>query len=641
MAVLKLMGQQFPNIDAALSRIAILSTRLTEPKGTVHILSDVHGEYKKLRHVINNASGMLRPLVESRLTAKVSPEELQELLRLIFYPREMFELKEKEFTEPAERRSFCRRVLFCLLDIIRTLARHQSPAVAARMYPSRYRDLFLDLVADSREEPNLESIAAVVDSFDRHDRAFYLLRLSVHLLRDLAINELIIAGDFWDRGPRGDKVMDYLMAQPNCILVWGNHDAAWMGACLGQQALVAHVTRISLRYGRLAQLEEGYGIPLVPLEQLVKEVYNDDPAECFVPRKSSELGNTQLIARMQKAAAVIQFKLDGQTIARNPEFAMDHRRLLHQIDKKAGTVTIDGKTYPLRDTNLPTLDPENPYELSPEEKECIERLTASFVGSQKLWQHMRWMISRGKMYLIRDRHLIFHGCVPVDANGDYQPFPIDGTEWKGKPLFDAMERVFARALYQTTQKDCDLLWYFWQGARSPLFGKDRICTFENDLVADKETHKESKNAYFNLIHEVPFCDKILAEFGVAREFGLIVNGHVPVKIDDGENPIKRSRKAITIDGAFSEAYGDHGYTLGLEPRRTFLAEHHHFDSVQAAVKEGVDIIPQITNVIEFPETRLVVDTEEGDAIRQEIHLLEELITAYNQNSLLARDQPGI
>jgi fructose-1,6-bisphosphatase-3 len=452
------------------------------------------------------------------------------------------------------------------------------------------------------------------------------------MIRNLAIDELVIGGDCWDRGPRGDRVVEYLSRQPRVSFIWGNHDAAWLGACLGQEACIAHVLRISTRYRRLSQLEEGYGVNLQPLEHLARNVYKDDPASCF-PLKGSGLRETETMARMEKAAAVMQFKLEGQMIARNPQWGLDNRRLLHRIDLAAGTVEIDGVRRTLRDRHFPTINPANPYELSDEEKKALTRIRQSFYDSEKLWDQITWLLSIGSMYLIRDDNLIFHGCVPVDEKGAFLSLEVDGKPRAGKALFDALDDVLARCRDRASESDKDLCWYLWCGARSPLFGKDRITTFENDLVAEKETHVETKNPYFQLIHEVDFCDRILREFGVDITRGLIVNGHVPVKIDKGEEPIKRSKKAITIDGAFSSAYGDHGYTLLLEPERTLLAEHHHFESVQAAIVKGVDIIPNVREVRKWDRPRLVADTERGAEIDRQIAILERLVQAYRDNRL--------
>jgi fructose-1,6-bisphosphatase-3 len=435
-----------------------------------------------------------------------------------------------------------------------------------------------------------------------------------------------------------------MMKQPRLSFVWGNHDAAWLGACLGCDALVAHVLRISLRYRRLAQLEEGYGIPLEPLEHLARTVYRDDPATCFLPKGEEGGRDTVFLARMQKAVAMMQFKHEGQMIARNPHWGLDNRRLLHTIDREAGTILIDGKTYTFKDRHLPTLDKNDPYTLSAEERACFDAIRHSFVTSQKLWSHMHYLLTNGTMALCRDANLIFHGCVPVDAQGQFLAFEVDGKRVAGKALFDAIDHVLARILneastglpdspLQTRIADQDLCWYLWCGPLSPLFGKDKIATLEIDLVEEEATHVETKNPYFSLIHDVGFCDRILQEFGVDPERGLIVNGHVPVKIEKGESPMKRSGKAITIDGAFSEAYGDHGYTLVLEPDRTLLATHHHFESVEAAVREGKDIIPSISTLRTYQPFRAVADTEKGAEIRRSIGWLTKLVQAYREKKL--------
>jgi fructose-1,6-bisphosphatase-3 len=643
LTALRPLQQKFPTLDAALAEISRLSAELTLPMGTVHILSDIHGDDIKLRHVINNASGMLRPLIKRLLGNRLDAEQMQEMLSLLFYPRETLQSLEPRLRDREARQTFCRRVLSDLFYVVNVLARRYPQKRAEENFPSDYRDLFVELLREPTGERGPHYYDALIEPLVKHDRALHVLRLTTRLVRNLAVDELVIAGDLWDRGPHGDRVVEYLMKQPRVSFIWGNHDAAWLGACLGHEALIAHVLRISCRYRRLAQLEEGYGITMQPLEHLVRAVYADDPASCYVPRGEG-LRDRQTVARMQKAAAILQFKLEGQMIARNPHWRLDNRQLLHTIDTSRGTITIDGKVYPLKDSHFPTLDLADPYRLSAEEEACMHRLVQSFLSSQTLWSHMVYLLTRGSMWLRRDDLLIFHGCVPVDEKGEFLPFAVDGREVAGRELFDALERVLARLLEeastgtpdgpsQTMQADRDLCWYLWCGPRSPLFGKDRITTLENDLVADDATHKETKNPYFHLIHEAEFCERVLAEFGVNPRQGLIVNGHVPVKIEKGESPLKRSGKAITIDGAFSAAYGDRGYTLVLEPDQTVLATHHHFESVAAAVREGKDIIPTVSVLKRHEPPRRVADTERGAEIRRMIAWLETLVAAYRANLL--------
>jgi fructose-1,6-bisphosphatase-3 len=630
LAALRPLARRFGTPDAALAEIARLSAELTLPRGAVHIVSDVHGEDVKLRHIVNNASGTLRPLVERLFGVRMSKAELQDFLGLIFYPREMLERLQPELTDPAHRRAFAQRVLQDLFTLVRALAsRYTLPHLSA-LLPPEYADLLRDLLSEPARGP--EYVSAVIEPLVRAGRDQHLIRLVVRLARDLAVAELIVAGDCMDRGPRGDRVLEYLRRQPNVSFTWGNHDVAWIGAALGQDALIAHVLRLSIRYRRLSQLEEGYGITLQPLEHLVRAIYKDDPAATFVP-KGTGLRETDTMARMQKAAAVLQWKLEGQTIARHPEWNLDHRRLWRGLDPAAGTIAIDGKVHPLRDRHFPTYDPARPEELSEEEAKCMDRLRRSFLSSPQLWQHVRFLVERGSMWLRRDDHLIFHGCVPVDDEGRFLSMVVDGHPRAGRALFDALERVVVRSPVDRAPADLDLLWYLWSGPLAPTFGKDRITTLERDLVADPAAHHETKNPYFALIHEAPFCERVLVEFGCDPARGLIVNGHVPVKIDKGEDPLKRSGKAITIDGAFSEAYGDHGFTLVLDTDRTFLGKHHHFESVEAAVRDGVDIIPTITVVRTWDRPRRVADTERGAEIRGEIGLLESLVTAYRTNAL--------
>ncbi|HEX3656911.1 MAG TPA: fructose-bisphosphatase class III [Pirellulales bacterium] len=630
--LLKGLSQRFGSVDAAMAEIARLSAVLTLPKGTVHVISDIHGEDKKLRHVINNASGTLRPLVERLFAGRMDERAFQDFLTLTFYPAEITERLERTLSDPAQLRAFAVHTLRHQFELARALATRFSLRRAMEVFPAEYRELLAEMLHEPTTGRGKEFVESIVDELLRRGRVLHLVHVTGRLIRNLAIYELVIGGDCWDRGPRGDRVVDYLRQQPNVSFVWGNHDIAWLGASLGHEALICQVLRVSLRYRRLGQLDEGYSIPLVPLEHLASTVYADDPAEAFMPRADGLRPNL-LVARMQKAAAVMQFKLEGQMIARHPDWQMDARRLLHRIDRAAGTIELDGQRHRITDCLLPTIDPADPYALSAEEQDCIARIRRSFLSSQKLREHMQYMVRIGSMYLKRDDHLIFHACVPCDEQGHFLPLTIDGQPRAGKAMFDMIEKVVLRAVERPAADDLDLLWYLWNGPRSPLFGKDRITTLERYFIADTATHHESKNHYFSLIHEPWFCERVLAEFGVDPERGLIVNGHVPVKIEKGESPLKRSGKAITIDGAFSEAYGDHGYTLVLEADRTVLARHHHFQSVDAAILEGVDIVPSVSVIRTWDRPRRMIDTERGAELRCEIRTLERLIEAYRNNEL--------
>lgn len=637
------LAYRFPTADAALAEIAHLRAVLELPRGAVHVVSDVHGEHRKLEHVLRNASGSLRPLVDAVVAGRgrLRPNAGQ-LLNLIYYPRETWAFLARH-EEVAGRRALLRDALLAEVDVLRALGRRYSVRHVERAIPEAFRGVFEELLGVSLYGRSEAFVDALIAPFVDDDGGVELLRAGAHALRSLSTYELIVAGDLGDRGPRVDRVIDALRRQFNVSIVWGNHDAEWMGACLGQEALIATVLRISLRYGRIEQLEEGYGIPVEPLEALARASYADDPAERF-HAKGGDLRDPLLVARMQKAAAILQFKLEAQTSRRNPSFDLEHRNLLHRIDPVAKTVTIDGRVHPLLDASFPTIDFADPYRLSDAEQTCLAHLRRAFLASPALWRDMTFVSERGGMYAVRDEHLVFHGCVPVDASGAMLDVEVDGARRSGRDLFDACERVVRRAFRSATGGgggapsglDVDLLYWLWAGARSPLFGKDRMATFETYFVEDKGAREEHKNPYFGLIHEVPFCERLAREFDVDPARVLVVNGHVPVKLEQGESPLKRSGLAVTIDGAFSEAYGDHGYTLVIDADRTYLAKHHHFASVESAIAEGADIVPEIDALRRYDPPRRVADTSIGDRLRREIAALEALVEAHRGHSLHAR-----
>jgi fructose-1,6-bisphosphatase-3 len=634
LTMLRALAVRFPTVDAALAELSASRAGLSLPKGTVHVVSDVHGEYKKLRHIINNASGTLRPLVESLFADRLTEDELRELLAVLYYPHEAMEYLAARLSDAATRQTWVRRTLRLQFEIVRQLDGVYRRAHVVSLFPPAYAELFAELLHEPIKTRGQQYVDAMIDGLVAYGADLTAVRAASRLVRNLSVSELVVAGDLGDRGPRLDRVIDYLTEQPNVSITWGNHDASWMGACLGHEALVATVVRISLRYRRLSQLEEGYGLIMSPLEKLVRTVYADDPAERFKTRGTG-LRDDLLMAQMQKAAAIIQFKLEGQVSRRHPEWEMEHRNLLHRIDHAAATVEIDGRVHPLRDTHFPTIDPANPYELSPEERACIDRLKQSFISSARLWEHMSYVTRRGSMWLRRDHAVIFHGCLPVSDGGEFLSLTVDGTEHSGRALFDALGSVVRRAFREgeAAGSDADWLWYLWTGPRSPLFGKDRMATFENYFIEDKEARKEHKNPYFALLNDRDFCQRVASEFGIMKD-GLIVNGHVPVKVEKGEEPLKRSGSAVTIDGAFSEAYGDRGYTLILAPERIALAEHHHFESIADAITSGADIVPKVSNLRIYDPPRTIADTEEGEALRQDIAALEKLVLAYQEGALL-------
>jgi fructose-1,6-bisphosphatase-3 len=628
------LAYRFPDAPAALAEIAHLRAVLELPRGGIHVVSDVHGEFAKLEHILRNGSGSLRPVVARVFEGRLSPDEQARLLNFVYYPRETWARVSASLDGEVARAAFAETTLLRVLELLRVLAARYDFRHVQRTFPAPYQELFTELLAApllARQDGYTRGLLA---PFIADDCALAILRAAAHTLRAFASYELIVAGDLGDRGPRIDKVIDAIRRQGNVRIVWGNHDAEWMGACLGQEALVASVVRISLRYARLAQLEEGYGIPVEPLEQLAHEAYGDDPAERF-RSKGSDLRDPLLLARMQKAVAILQFKLDAQTTRRNPQFDLEHRNLLHRIDPAAGTVTIDGKVYPLLDRAFPTVDFRDPYRLSDAEAKCLALMKASFLQSPSLWRDMSFVEERGAMLVVRDENVIFHGCVPVDAAGEPLELEVSGEKVRGRALFAALDRVVRRAFRERRPADLDLLYYMWAGPRSPCFGKDRMATFETYFVADKASHKETKNPYFDLINDDAFCRRVGTELGATTGDVLIVNGHVPVKLDQGESPLKKSGLAVTIDGAFSEAYGDHGYTLVIDAERTYLAKHHHFESVEAAIEQGVDIVPEIQDLRVHARPLRVRDTARGAELAEEIAVLEELVQGYRDHTVEA------
>lgn len=628
---LRALSYRFPTVEAALGEIAHLGAVLTLPRGTIHVISDVHGEFRKLEHILRNGSGSLRPLVDRTLGDRLDEPQRQRLLNLIYYPRETFH-RVVDALKPEERDAFVAETVGHQLELLRALAARFSLRHAERSFPPAYAKIFSELLGAPALTRDAQYVRALLSPFLGEDDGLELVRAASHTLRTFAIYELIVGGDLGDRGPRIDRVIESLRHQRNLTITWGNHDAEWMGACLGQEALIMTVVRISLRYGRLAQLEEGYGIPVEPLEQLARAAYADDPAERF-RSKGEDLRDALLLARMQKAAAIMQFKLEGQTTRRNPEFELDHRNLLHRIDPREGNVTIDGRTYALLDRAFPTIDWSDPYRLSEGEAKCLEHLKRSFMDSPTLWRDMSFVADKGAMMAVRDEMVVFHGCVPSDASGAYATLVVDGAPRKGKELFTALDRVVRRAFRERAEHDVDTLYYLWAGPRSPLFGKDRMATFETYFVADKSTQKETKDPYFSLIHDRAYCEGLARELGVDPTRVLIVNGHVPVKLEEGESPLKKSGLAVTIDGAFSEAYGDHGFTLVWDADGVVLAKHHHFESIEAAIDRGADIVPELKQLRTNERPRRVADTPQGADLRAEIADLERLVAAYRSHEI--------
>jgi len=640
-SLLRTLAHRYRTASEAIAEISGLEAKLSLPAGIIHVISDVHGEDAKLRHVINNASGALRQLVDATLRDRMSESEKARFLAVLYYPRESIRAFAAQIIASGQRAAWVHSTLTLQFEIVRALRKTYRRDHFETLLDPHYRELFVELGSGQRPDYIREMLSAL----SRHDRDWGAVRAGARLIRNLTCAELVVAGDLGDRGPRIDRVIDTLMSQPRVSILWGNHDMLWIGAHLGHEPCMLTMLRFSARYRRAAQLEEGYGILTTPLERLVRDEYADDPAERFMP-KGEGLREPLMVARMQKAIAVMQFKAEGRMIAEHPEWELDHRRLLHHIQfqgsgrgARAIAVEIGGKSHPMLDQRLPTVDPDDPYAYSPTEQACIDILKQSCTQSQRLREHMEWVVRHGGMWTKRDEVLIFHGCVPVNSDGTPQSLRVDGRDRAGRELMDALGSVVRRAMRKRwfgLDADADWLWYLWGGPRSPLFGKDKLATFESYFVSDKDAHKEVKNPYFDLIHDADFVRRIGKLFGCGDDV-LIVNGHVPVKIEKGEHPVKRGGNAITIDGAFSEAYGDRGYTLVLRPEGIELAEHSPFNGVQAAIEKGADIVPRVERIRSYATPRIVRSTGEGQRTRQEIADLELLVRAYQEGMASERE----
>jgi fructose-1,6-bisphosphatase-3 len=636
-ALFHALSAQYPSTEEAISEAAALRATLGLPKGVVHVISDIHGEDEKLRHVINNASGALRQLVDEVVGERLSADEKRRFLAVLYYPREAINAYSREIVSGGGRTEWVYQTLTLQFEIVRALRATYRRRRFEELLPAWYRELFVELGSGQRPD----YIRAMLGELARFDRDWGAVRAGARLIRNLSCEELLVIGDLGDRGERMDRVCETLRRQPRCNLLWGNHDMLWIGSHLGHDACMLTMLRFSLRYRRLSQLEEGYGVIMAPIEKLAREVYGEDPAERFMP-KGAGFRDATTVARMQKAVAIMQFKAEGRMFDRHPEWNLSHRRLLHGIRFEGGRATsvrIEGKDHPMLDGFLPTIDPKDPYSYSREELVCIDRLRESCTRSMKLREHSEWMVNHGGMWTRRDEVLFFHACVPVSEDGEPLSMKVDGVEQSGRGLFDALGSVVRRAMRKRwvgLDSDADWIWYLWGGPRSPLFGKDKLATFETSFIADKDAQKEKKNAYFDLMHDAGFIRKIGALFGVGPDV-LVVNGHVPVKAEKGEQPVKKGGNAITIDGAFSEAYGDRGYTLVLRPDRIDLAEHAPFPGVDEAIHAGADIVPKNTTIRIHAQARTVGDTHDGEAIRKKITDLENLVRAYQEGLVRERD----
>ncbi len=638
---LRLLSNDFKNIQAASTEVINLEAILNLPKGTEHFLSDIHGEYETFSHVLANASGVVRKKIDDVFGKSIRENDKKALATLIYYPEDKLDLILKNEEDPDE---WFALTLQRLIVVARAAASKYTRSKVRKAMPENFGYIIEELLNESGEEKE-DYFEDIINTIIRIDRAEAFIIAICRFIQRLLIDRLHIIGDIYDRGPHAEKVMDRIVNYHSVDIQWGNHDMLWMGAASGNRALIANMIRVSLRYNNIDTLEDAYGINIMPLATLAIDTYGKDPCTQFIPQMSQDSKDLELIKKMHKAISVIQFKLEGQIVERNPEFGMEDRRLLDKIDFDKGTIRIGGKEYNLLDNHFPTILKEDPYLLTEEEESVMEKLANSIKNSARLQSHIGFLFSHGSMYLTFNENLLYHGCIPLKENGDFASFEIEGSSYSGKALCDQFDRIARKAHHHRFQRKheptSDYMWYLWCGESSPLYGKAKMTTFERYFLAEKETYKEASNPYYSLVYDdEKLCNTILNEFGLTGANSHIVNGHVPVKVKKGETPIKANGKLFVIDGGMSKPYqkvtGVSGYTLIYNSYGMVLVEHKSFESRQKAIQEDKDIISKLIFIEENSKRKRVKETDVGKSILSQISDLTMLLTAYKMGLIKER-----
>ena len=640
---LELLSENFRNIDETTKEIINLEAILSLPKGTEHFLSDIHGEYEAFDHILRNGSGVIKEKLKEVFGNRLPKKELNLLATIIYYPEEKLNLLKKEFST-AEYKEYQKILLLRLLEVTLVAARKYTRSKVRKLLPKDFDYIIEELLYKMQtrdKEDYYEKILENIIELGAGDKFIIELSLSIH---KLIIDHLHIVGDVYDRGPLPDKIMDRLLNYHSLDIQWGNHDMLWIGAYLGDRISMANVIRICARYDNLDIVEDRYGISLRGLLNLSEKYYKEDPCKEFLPKlsKDDELKYSEheilQIARMHKAMAIIQFKLEKQVIDKNPEFNLQTRALLDKIDFDKKTVVIRGKVHPMKSCDFPTIDRKNPFKLTKDEEKVVNKLRESFVTSEKLKKHIELFINKGAMYSCYNDNLLIHGCMPVDSEGNFQKFTYENKQYEGKALLDFFDRKIRSIFYSEEREDNGLFFYLWQGEFSPLFGKRDMTTFERYFIEDKATHEEVKNAYYKLRENEEFCVKLLKEFGLTKD-GHIINGHTPVKETKGEDPIKANGRTIVIDGGMSRAYhkttGHGGYTLTYNSYGLQIMSHDIFQSKKKALKDETDIV-STRRVVDKLTRKKVADTDNGVKIKKQIDLLKLLLDEYRKGTIVER-----
>lgn len=643
--LLRHLSKKYPNVKAATEEIVNLNAILSLPKGTEYFLSDLHGEHEAFIHMLKSASGVIRAKIEETFGPDLTRDERDSLAALVYNAQA--EIKRRKKSE-ADFDKWCKMSIFRLVMVCKSVTNKYTRSKVRKRLPKEYAYILDELLhtADEANKGNYygQIIATIVDCGVAED---FIISFS-DVISSLAVDKLHIIGDIWDRGSHPDAILDYLMGHHDVDFQWGNHDIVWMGAATGNWACMTNVLRMNISYNNFDMLEIGYGINLRPLAVMAEKVYGDDPCEFFMPKRLEENEfdpiDDMLAAKMNKAISICQFKVEGQRIKAHPEYGLENRLLLDKINFEKGTVMLRDGEFPLRDTNLPTIDPKDPYALTEDEKNVLKALEASFLKSEKLQEHIKFIYSHGALYTVVNGNLLFHGCIPMTEDGEFEQCTVNGVKMSGKAYMDYLDTQVRNAYFnpdesEETGRSGDLMWYLWLGSKSPLFGKDQMTTFERCFVADKKTHKEHTVPYYKLRDSRELCEKILIEFGLDPKNSIILNGHVPVKIKDGESPVKGEGKLVVIDGGMSKAYqkqtGIAGYTFIFNSRFMALSEHKPYSPLKADGTQEFHA-PIIRTVKTLEKRMLVKDTDLGVELQREVDELKELVSAYRNGRLKER-----
>ncbi len=643
---LKLLAQKYPTVQAASTEIINLQAILNLPKGTEHFISDIHGEYEAFLHILNSCSGVIKEKIDEVFASSISKAERDQLATLIYYPQEKLELVAQQEVDLDE---WYRITLHRLIEVCRLVSSKYTRSKVRKALPKDYAYIIDELLHTRYDEADKkEYFENIISTILSIGRAPSFITALCQVIKRLAVDHMHIVGDLFDRGPRADIILDSLMDYHSVDIQWGNHDILWMGAASGSRTLVATVLSNSIHYNNLEVIETGYGISLRPLSIFANEVYQNCDTHRFAVKLTGEdkehisQKDQLLSARMHKAITVILFKLEGQKILRHPEYGMEDRLLLDKIDYANRGITIGGVTYPLEDCDFPTIDPADPYTLTEEENQVIDQLTASFRRSEKLQKHVRFLYSKGSMYLCYNGNLLFHGCIPMTADGKLMSFTIGGHERSGRDFLNYAEKAARKAYYDAPgsterQLGMDFLWWLWAGRNSPIFGRDRMTTFERRLIKDESAWTEPKNSYYALYQDPSVCDMLLKEFGLEGPHCHIINGHIPVKAKKGESPIKGGGKLVVIDGGFCKAYqptsGIAGYTLIFNSWCFRIVSHQPFAGRQDAIANNHDIANS-SDVFERLGSRMrISQTDIGRTLQAQSDDLCLLLEAYRSGAV--------